>query len=85
MTTVQTKPEGQVFFFFTYHDFSTRCLKQIVHNIMKREFNHWWSTIPPISTKRTITLNHWTQKKSPWHMHWKSKSCYGTGTKMWQG
>jgi len=22
---------------------------------MKRKFNHWWSTIPPLSTKRTIT------------------------------
>jgi hypothetical protein len=21
--------------------------------------NKWWSTIPPISTKRTITLNKW--------------------------
>jgi hypothetical protein len=26
-----------------------------VNRIMKRKFNQWWSTIPPISTKRTIT------------------------------
>jgi len=38
---------------------------------MKRKFKHWWSSIPPISTKWTITshLNwtHWTQK-TPWHI-----------------
>jgi hypothetical protein len=35
--------------------------------VMKGKFKHWWSSIPPISTKQTITshLNwtHWTQKK----------------------
>jgi len=28
---------------------------------MKRKLKQWWSTIPPISTKGTIT-SHWTQK-----------------------
>jgi len=34
---------------------------------MKRKFKQWWSSIPPISTKQTITShlnwNHWTQKR----------------------
>jgi hypothetical protein len=38
---------------------------------MKREFKQWWSLIPPISTKWTITSHfnwtHWTQQR-PWHM-----------------
>jgi hypothetical protein len=36
------------------HICSARSLKK--QNIMKRRFKQWWSTIPPISTKRTI--NH---------------------------
>jgi len=32
--------------------------------IMKRKFKQWWSSIPPISTKWTITSHlywtHWT-------------------------
>jgi len=35
---------------------------------MKRKFKQWWSSIPPISTKRTITSHlNWTQKR-PRHM-----------------
>jgi hypothetical protein len=37
--------------------------KQTISNwyIMKRKFKHWWSLIPPMSTKRTITAYpHWT-------------------------
>jgi hypothetical protein len=36
------------------HICSARSLRN--QNIMKRRFKQWWSTIPPISTKRTI--NH---------------------------
>ena len=34
---------------------------------MKRKFKQWWSTIPPILTKRTITyhLNSLNTKKKP--------------------
>jgi len=36
--------------------------------IMKRKFKQWCSTIPPISTKRTITSHlswsHWLQRRS---------------------
>jgi len=39
--------------------------------LCKRKFKHWWSSIPPLSTKGTITshLNwtHWIQKRQ-WHM-----------------
>jgi hypothetical protein len=56
--------------------------KQIVprQTIMKRKFKQWWSTTPPISTRRTVTskqwwstippistkqtTNHWTQKRT---------------------
>jgi hypothetical protein len=38
---------------------------------MKRKFKQWWSSIPPISTKQTLTphLNwtYWTPKKL-WHV-----------------
>jgi hypothetical protein len=38
--------------------------------IMRSKFKQWWSSIPPMSTKQTITshLNwtHWTQKRQ-WH------------------
>jgi len=47
---------------------------------MKRKFKHWWSSIPPISTKWTITshLNwtHWTQKD---HDRW----CRNSGHAFW--
>jgi len=44
---------------------------------MKRKFKQWWSSIPPISRKRTVTshLNwsRWIQKDHDmWH--WKSRS-----------
>jgi hypothetical protein len=46
--------------------------------VMKRKLKQWWSTISPISTKRTITSHHLAgHKKKPndkWH--WKS-SCGG--------
>ena len=35
--------------------------------LLKRNFKQWWSSVPPISTKRTIASHldwtHWTQKK----------------------
>jgi hypothetical protein len=33
--------------------------------LWKESLKQWWSTIPPISTKRSITCrwNHWTQKR----------------------
>jgi len=39
-------------------------------HIMKRIFKQWWSSIPPTSTKRTITshLNSLNITKRPWHM-----------------
>jgi len=55
---------------------------------MKRQIKHWWSTIPPISTKWAITshLNwtHWIQKKDHNIWHWKSRSWLKTGTQMWR-
>jgi len=40
---------------------------------MKRKFKQRWSSIPPISTKRTITSHfnwtHWTQEKQPTTYH----------------
>ena len=32
-----------------------------IHDI---NFKQWWSTIPPISTKSTLTSNHWTRKRT---------------------
>jgi len=29
--------------------------KILIIDVMRRKFKQWWSTIPPISTKRTIT------------------------------
>jgi len=29
------------------------CMVLASKHIVKRKFKHWWSTIPPISTKRT--------------------------------
>jgi len=51
--------------------------------IMKRKFKQCWSTIPAISTKQRITLQHRTQKDHEmWG--WKSRSWFGTGTrKVW--
>jgi hypothetical protein len=54
---------------------------------MKRKFKQWWSTIQPISTKRTITSHFLTlhkkkQKKPPRHMMLKIRAihwpCYCT-------
>ena len=51
----------------------------------KRKFKQWWSSIPPVSTKRTITshLNwtHWTHKD---HDMWRleSRSWVRTDTNM---
>ena len=37
-------------------------VKKWVKLIMKRKFKQWWSSIPPISTKRTVTSHlYWTQ------------------------
>jgi len=59
--------------------------KQIIITIfyMKGKFIKWWSTIPPISTKRTIpfhtnSLN--TQTNIPRHITW-LEIWLGTGTK----
>ena len=54
-------------------------------NDLKRKFKQWWSSIPPISSKRTIIshLNwtHWTQIKTTTY----DVSNTGPGTIMWQG
>jgi hypothetical protein len=43
----------------------------------KKKFKQRWSTIPPISMKRTTTSNNWTVKKDNlWS--WKSRSWFGT-------
>ena len=51
-------------------------------SIMKRKFKQWWPTIPPISTKKTITSHpnwtHWTKKKD--HDIWRWNSTSGLGT-----
>ena len=52
--------------------------------ITKRKLKQWWSTIPPIPTKQTITphLKSFNIKKMmTYMMFWKSKSLLGTGTK----
>jgi hypothetical protein len=36
-------------------------------SVMKRKCKQWWSTIPPISTKQTITLTHWKKKNMTWN------------------
>ena len=36
---------------------------------MKRKCKQWWSTIPPISTKQTITLTHWKKKNMTYEIH----------------
>jgi len=46
---------------------------------MKRMFKQWWSSIPPISTKRTITTQlNWTHRTQKYHDIWrgKSRSCH---------
>ena len=46
----------------------------------KRKFKQWWSSIPPISAKRTITSHlYWTQKDND-KSHWKSRFWLGIGT-----
>ena len=49
--------------------------------IMKRKFKQWWSTIPPISTKWTIT-SHLKHTKSPLIRRWISRSWFRIGTNM---
>jgi len=44
---------------------NTLYFQRIKIKILKRKFKQWWSTISPVSTKRTITsifITHWTQK-----------------------
>ena len=47
-------------------------LSVIFFDVMNRVFKHWWSSIPPISTKRTITSHfnwiYWTYNKWPRHI-----------------
>jgi len=52
---------------------------------MKWKFKQRWSTSPPISTKQTITTHLHSQNTKKDHdiWCWKSRSCLGTGTKMW--
>ena len=50
---------------------------------MKRKFKQWWSSIPPISTKRTINSHlNWTHKIQKKHGVWRwiSRSWFRTGT-----
>jgi len=52
----------------------------------ERKFKQWWSSIPPISTKRTIISHYnWTHWKQTTVWHWKSRSWFGTDTTMWWG
>ena len=39
-----------------------KIMQQLLFYHCEKKFNKWWSTIPPMSTKQTITshLNHWT-------------------------
>jgi len=56
--------------------------------IIKRKFNLWWSTIPPISTTGIFTsqLNSLGTTKEKYHIcSWKSMSCLGTAKPIWQG
>ena len=34
-------------------------MSHMVADIMNRKFKQWWSSIPPISTQRTINWTHW--------------------------
>ena len=52
---------------------------------MKRKFNQWWSTIPPISTK-WATISHLkppNKQKHDIYSMGKSMALLGIGTKMW--
>ena len=55
--------------------------------IWREILKQWWLTIPPISTKQTITSHLETLNTRTIMMawEWKSRSWLGTGTKMWQG
>ena len=54
-----------------YFSFLLEFIPPVLFSIMKREFKQWWSLIPPISTKWTITSHfnwtHWIQQR-PRHM-----------------
>jgi len=55
---------------------------------MKRKFKQWWSTIPPISTKRTIASHLKQLKKKRGITTYgvkESRFSLGTGTNMWRG
>jgi hypothetical protein len=67
-----------------FYDNVTFTQKASLCNIMKRTFKQWWSTIPPISSKRKITfhLNSVNIKEGHDIWHWKSKPWLGTGTKI---
>jgi hypothetical protein len=64
-------------------------LSVIFFDVMNRKFKQWWSSIPPISTNRTNTLNlnHLSSqlKIKKDHDIWsrQSKFCLGTSTNMW--
>jgi len=56
----------------------------IYHTFTKRKFKQWYSTIAPISTKRTTTSHTNSPRTLKTHdiWRWKSKSWLGTETKM---
>ena len=64
-------------------------MTQEVSLIMKRKFKQWWLPIPQISIKRTTTFNlkPFSKKKKEKKDHtillWKSRTWFGTSTKMW--
>jgi len=40
----------------------------------------------PQNKQRCLTSNHWTQKIKKYNIcQWKSRTWFGTGTKMWKG
>jgi len=41
---------------------------------MKRKLKQWWSTIPPISTKRTFTSHLNSLDTNKYHAKWRWKS-----------
>ena len=40
----------------------------MAHHILKIKFKQWWSTMPPISTKRPITSRIKSMKRKLWHL-----------------
>jgi len=58
-------------------------------SVMKIDFKQWWWSVPPISTKQTVTshLNwaRWAQKPRRHDIwRWKSNPWFETCTKMWR-